>query len=57
MVNVNSEKLKACIDNAISSNTTSLIYKYLSEIGTIDLDQLKDTIAYKFLLAEGILEE
>ena len=32
-------------------------YNYLVEIGTTDLEFLKDTIAYKFLLCEGILEE
>ena len=57
MITVNSEKLKAIVDCPIVNNSSSLAYNYLVEIGTTDLEFLKDTIAYKFLLCEGILEE
>ena len=58
MVKLNTEKLNAIINTQIENNlTSSLVYNYIVEIGTTDLNALKDTIAYKYLVGLEILEE
>jgi len=58
MVKLNTEKLNAIINNQTENNvTSSLVYNYVTEISTLDLNEIKNTIAYKYLVGLEIFEE
>lgn len=58
MVNLNVEKLKLYLtDTPNQEQLSSMVFNFITDMGTTDLSQLTDTIGYKFLLGLEILEE
>jgi hypothetical protein len=60
MAKLNMEKLKAILSESYQNtdpNVSSLVYTFVNDMGMQELNDMKETMDYKFLLGLEIIEE